>query len=87
MTFSRISLATGTAAGGLIVFLGMQAVNTVWLLPAAKEEGRAEERTAALTRSMEIIKERSRTNAEVEALDDRGLCLELGGLFENGECR
>ncbi len=85
--FSRISLAAGAAAGGLVVFLAMQAVNAVWLLPRAKEEGRVEERTAALTRSMEIIKERSRTNAEVEALDDRGLCLELGGLFENGECR
>ncbi|MEZ0003807.1 hypothetical protein [Sinorhizobium fredii] len=85
--FSRISLAAGAAAGGLVVFLAMQAVNAVWLLPRAKEEGRAEERTAALTRSMEIIKERSRTNAEVEALDDRGLCLELGGVFENGECR
>ncbi|UTV38122.1 hypothetical protein MYG64_07455 [Ensifer adhaerens] len=85
--FSRISLAAGAAAGGLVVFLAMQAVNAVWLLPAAKEEGRGEERTAALTRSMEIIKERSRTNAGVEALDARGLCLELGGVFENGECR
>ncbi|MFK3965659.1 hypothetical protein ACI2KT_18845 [Ensifer adhaerens] len=85
--FGRISLAAGAAAGGLIVFLATQAVNAVWLLPRAKEEGRAEERAAARTRSMEIIKERSRTNAEVEALDDRGLCLELGGVFENGECR
>lgn len=85
--FSRLSLAAGAAAGGLVVFLAMQAVNAVWLLPAAREEGRAAERAAALTRSMEIIKERSRTNAEVEALDDRGLCLELGGVFENGECR
>lgn len=84
--FSRISLAAGAVAGGLAVFLAMKAVNAVWLLPRAKEEGRAEERTAALTRSMEVIKERSRTNAEVEALDDRGLCLELGGVFENGEC-
>ncbi len=85
--FSRVSLAVGAAAGGLVVFVAMQAVNAVWLLPAARAEGRVEERAAALTRSMEIIKERSRTNAEVEALDDRGLCLELGGVFENGKCR
>jgi len=84
--FSRLSLAAGAAAGGLVVFLAMQAVNAIWLLPAARDEGRAEERSAALARSVEIIKERSRTNAEVEALDDRGLCLELGGVFEDGQC-
>ena len=82
---SRLTQAAG-AAGGLLVFLAMQAVNAVWLLPAAKDAGRAEERSAALARSMEIIKERSRTNAEVEALDPRSLGLELGGVYEDGQC-
>ena len=84
---SRLNLAAGALVGGLAVFLIMQAVNALWLLPAAKEAGRDEERTAAIARSMEIIKERTRTNAQVDALTDADLCRELGGLFENGECR
>lgn len=84
---SRLNLAAGGLLGGLVVFLIMQAVNALWLLPAAKEAGRDEERTAAIARSMEIIKERTRTNAQVNALTDSQLCAELGGLFENGECR
>lgn len=84
---SRLSLAVGAFIGGLAVFFIMQAVNALWLLPAAKEAGRDEERTAAIARSMEIIKERTRTNAQINALTDADLCRELGGLFEEGECR
>lgn len=84
---SRLSLAIGVIGGALAVFLIMQAVNALWLLPAAKEAGRDEERTAAIARSMEIIKGRTRTNAQVNALTDADLCRELGGLFEDGECR
>lgn len=84
---SRLNLAAGALVGGLAVFLIMQAVNALWLLPRAKEAGKDEERTAAIARSMEIIKERTRTNAQVNALTDADLCRELGGLFEDGECR
>ncbi len=41
MVFNRLSLAVGAAVGGLVVFLSMRAVNTVWLLPAARNEGRS----------------------------------------------
>jgi hypothetical protein len=78
---SRANLFAGALVGGLAVFLIMTAVNALWLLPRAKEAGRDEERAAALTRSIEIIKERSRTNAEINALTDADLCKRLGGLW------
>lgn len=78
---SRLSLVAGAVVGGLAVFLIMMAVNALWLIPAAKEEGRDVERTAALTRSIEIIKERGRTNAEINALTDADLCKRLGGVW------
>lgn len=51
------------------------------------QAGREAERKAALERSIELIQERAKTNAKVEKLDDRSLCLALGGVFENAECR
>ena len=78
---SRLSFAIGAAGGALAVFLIMQAVNALWVLPAAKEAGRDEERTAAIARSIEIIKERTRTNATVNALSDADICKRLGGVW------
>lgn len=72
------------AIGGFLIF---SAINALWWLPAAREEGRALERAAAIARSLEIIKQRGLTDAQINALDAAGLCRELGGLFENGECR
>ncbi|PDT47345.1 hypothetical protein CO661_14275 [Sinorhizobium fredii] len=74
--------AIGAAAG----FLIFSAVNALWWLPAARSEGRALERAASIARSIEIIQQRSRTNAEINALTPGALCSELGGVFENGEC-
>lgn len=64
------------AVGGFLLF---SAVNALLLLPQAREEGRELARAASLKRSMELIEQRSRTNAEINALDDAGLCAALGG--------
>ena len=72
-----IGAVAGAALGGLLVFLAA----TAWWLPAARSEGRELERSAQLARSMEIIKERSRTNAAVNSLSDADLCHELGGVW------
>lgn len=73
------------AVGGFLLF---SAVNALWWAPAAREEGRALERAAAVARSIEIIKERGRTNAEINALSPGDLCRELGGIWvhENKRC-
>ncbi|MDW9498579.1 hypothetical protein GOB08_08795, partial [Sinorhizobium meliloti] len=38
--FSRLSLAAGAVAGGIVVFIGMHTVNALWIIPGAREEGR-----------------------------------------------
>ncbi|MDH6229590.1 hypothetical protein M2281_000162 [Mesorhizobium soli] len=43
------------------------------------QRGAASERAATLTRSIDLIRERSKTNAEINRLDAAGLCRELGG--------
>lgn len=42
-------------------------------------DGRAAERADALQHSMDLIRERNDTDAEINALDDAGLCRALGG--------
>ena len=61
---------------GAILMLGWTMAVTV---PNARQEGRELERAAALARSMEIIKERSETDAEIGRMSDRELCAALGG--------
>jgi hypothetical protein len=87
MIFSRVSAIAGAVFGGLAVFLIMQAVNALWIIPGAKDAGREIERAAILKQAMENIEERSKTNAEIRNLDDAGLCRELGGVLEDGICR
>ncbi|MDX3926730.1 MAG: hypothetical protein QHC90_13125 [Shinella sp.] len=57
----------------------------IWL-PQAREDAAAEARAESVKRSMELLQERSRTNADVNALDAGRLCVELGGVFEDGTC-
>lgn len=79
MISSKVSAIVGGAAGLFIAFAVFQFANTLWLLPAAREEGRAMERADALKKSMELIQKRSQTNAEIRNLDSAGLCVALGG--------
>uniref|UniRef100_UPI003F493E0D hypothetical protein n=1 Tax=Ensifer adhaerens TaxID=106592 RepID=UPI003F493E0D len=80
--FSRISLAAGAAAGGFVVFLTMQAVNAVWLLPEARSEGRAAERVEAQAATAKAIGEL--TNEADRARVNRRLCRERGWVYVNG---
>lgn len=75
------------AAAAVAAIALFSIVNTLWLLPAARDEGREMERTAALKKSMELIEQRSRTNAEIRDLDTAGLCAALGGVFADGQCQ
>ena len=83
---NALKLPAAALAGALLASSILVVVNAVWWLPAARNEGRDEERTAALQRSMELIKERGKTNAEIGKLDDVGICRELGGEFKDGRC-
>lgn len=77
-----LKLAGGAILGGVVVYSYVQAFS----LPAAREEGRQEVRAATLEKAIELVQERSRTNADVQKLDDAGVCRELGGVLRDGVC-
>lgn len=72
-----IGVLDAVKMGGAALIAGSLAFTAGYVL--GKSDGRALERSAALERSMEAIKERSETNAEIDSLDDAALCRELGG--------
>jgi len=73
------------------VLLGL--VFVAGLLAAAWFDGYASglraERTTILTRSVEVLRERSRVDDEVSAFDDMALCNALGGVWvlTDGSCQ
>lgn len=70
--FSR----AGAAMVGIVAALAM----LTWSHTHAYRAGRAAERTEILARSVEILRERNATDDEIKGMDDRQLCLALGGL-------
>ncbi|MDM9619069.1 hypothetical protein [Rhizobium sp. S96] len=75
-------LGASIAAGVLVL------IAEIWWLPAARNEGRAAERSAALQRSIDLIKERGVTNDAISRLSDSDLCRKLGGKWvrDTGSC-
>ncbi|PDT39802.1 MULTISPECIES: hypothetical protein [Sinorhizobium] len=84
--FSRLSLAAGALAGGIVVFLIMQTVNALWIIPAAREAARKLERAELDSATNNAIGE-LRDEAE-RARFNRRLCIERGRLYVNatGQC-
>ncbi|MQW34936.1 hypothetical protein [Sinorhizobium meliloti] len=84
--FSRLSLAAGAVAGDIFVFIGMQTVNALWIIPGAREEGRKLERAELDSATNKAIGE-LRDEAD-RARSNRRLCIERGRLYVNatGQC-
>ncbi|MDW9766434.1 hypothetical protein GOB36_02165 [Sinorhizobium meliloti] len=84
--FSRLSLAAGAVAGGILVFIGMQTVNALWIIPAAREEGRKLERAELEAATTKAIGELA--NEADQARVNRRLCIERGRVYLNssGKC-
>lgn len=75
----RIYVIIGAALALVLAF----AASHRW----AYDTGRAAERGAALERSMELIRQRNETNAEINSMDDGELCAALGGrMSDAGLC-
>ncbi len=83
---TKASAVVGGVLGLIMALAIFQLVNALWLLPAARSEGREMERADALKKSMELIKKRGETNAEINALDDSSLCRELLGKWVRDHC-
>jgi hypothetical protein len=83
---SRLSPAAGAVAGGVVVFFGMQTVNALWIIPAAREEGRRLERAELDSATNKAIGE-LRDEADA-ARFNRRLCIERGRVYLNssGKC-
>lgn len=78
-----------TSRLGVSIICGL-AVTAIlgWTHYEMYETGRAYERSAMLNRSVIILRERSKTDAAVSAMDDAGLCAALGGRMSNaGSCK
>jgi hypothetical protein len=84
--FSRLSLTAGAVAGGVLVFFGMQTVNALWIIPAAREEGRKLERAELEAATTKAIGELA--NEADQARVNRRLCIERGRVYLNssGKC-
>lgn len=77
--FDWVKIGAGFALGALAI--------SIPAYYTGRSDGRDLERTAALQRSMELIRERSKTNEAIRNLGPDGLCRELGGVFEDGQCK
>lgn len=79
---NALKLGAGAILGSVIVYSYMQA----FTLPAAREAERQIIRTETLERAIDLYQQRSRTNADVQKMDDAAVCSELGGVFRDGVC-
>lgn len=84
--FSKLHLIAGAIAGLAVGVTLYYIANTFIILPAELEKGREIERAATLKKAIELIQERSKTNVEISNLSASALCVELGGVFADGEC-
>lgn len=70
--FDFVRLGAGAVIGAAVVFTPAYLIG--------KSDGRASERAAILTRSVEVLRERNATDDQIRNMDDAGLCRALGGL-------
>lgn len=78
----KLALIAGAITGAVLA--GIVAIPVAYTI--GKHDGRQIERQASLQRSMDTIRERNKTNAEINALDDAGLCRALGGVPVEDRC-
>lgn len=71
----------------ILAALGISLVAAGTLVVAkVYQNGRQAERAAQLQESMELIKERSKTNVEIKNMDDPALCRAIGGQWVHDNC-
>jgi len=75
MILSRASAIAGAVFGGLAVFLIMQAVNALWIIPRAMGEGRSRLIAEQAVQSQKEELERKGDDAKLQRLSDYDLCV------------
>lgn len=74
-----LSFLTSSVGLRLAGIVGVTLI-AAWAINAAYQAGRTAERTAILNRSVEILRERAKTDEAIHDMSPRDLCLELDGL-------
>lgn len=70
----------GAALAGAVVAAGVYSlVNTLWLLPAAKEQGRDEYIAEQAVADLKAERERKKFDADLQKLSDYDLCVRALG--------
>ncbi len=79
--FSR----AGAALAGILAVM----LIVTWAITSAYQAGRDAERTAALSKSVEIMRERSAIDDKTRNMDSGSLCRALGGQWvpDDGTCQ
>lgn len=80
-----LGLKTWAIIGGAVAAMTF----SVWAITTAYQAGRNAERTAALTKSVEVLRERNAVDGKVKGMDSGSLCRALGGEWvpEDGTCQ
>jgi len=79
-----LSSPIGRVMGALAV--AFMLLSIAWI--HGYQRGAASERQAILTRSVEVLRQRSATDEKVRNMDDAGLCAALGGsILPDGSCQ
>jgi hypothetical protein len=83
---SKVTVIIGGVGGFILAFAIFQLVNAVWLLPAARDEGREMERAALDAATNKAVGELS--DAADRARFNRRLCVERSRVYLNatGQC-
>ena len=70
--FDFVRIGAGAVIGAAVVFTPAYLIG--------KSDGRASERAAILTRSVEVLRERNAVDGQIRNMDGAALCRALGGL-------
>lgn len=73
----------GRVLGALVVAASLMGLS--WI--HGYQRGAAAERQAILTRSIDVLRERTKVDDQIRDMDDAGLCAVLGGVFEDSTCQ
>lgn len=74
-----LKIGAGAVIGAIVAAGVYSLVNTVWLLPAAKEQGRNELIAEQAVADLKAERERKKSDAELQKLSDYDLCVRALG--------
>ena len=79
MIIDKLNLAAGAVAGAVVAVGLYSLANTIWLLPAARYEGKKEYIAERAAEDLKAEQERKKADAELQKLSDYDLCVRALG--------